>query len=104
MALVGARLGPAAAETVTGAVVNVRPKNDKLAVWVGRGGGGREVGAEVERVLGAGGRGSTTRPYQGMWQTRVGLVAARTPGGAPWTPPTPAGVAQLRRQRTTRSA
>ena len=55
MALVGAKLGPTAA-AVTGAVVNVRPKGDKLAVWVGRGGGGREVGADVERVLGAGGR------------------------------------------------
>jgi hypothetical protein len=37
MALVGDQLGPGLGDLVTGAVVNVRGKSDKLAVWAGEG-------------------------------------------------------------------
>ena len=54
MALIGEQMGDGLRDTVTGAVVNVRSKGDKLAVWVGDDSDLVEasVGVHISRILG----------------------------------------------------
>ena len=52
MALVGETLGDGLDERVTGAVVNVRGKMDKIGVWVGDNNSVDRVGDRLKEVLG----------------------------------------------------